>query len=690
MQTPSAKDAKYGFVRLIDLARRASGGGEARPASRYIGRFDEILLLEDNSTAAERRRLVGVGSEDAGLTITVQVHHLNAAGKLVVARKTYEAGSMRSKRSAKLELATELIGRAAERVLQPVVVAGTSYGSFAAFWEMLGERALPFVVQIRPSTVVQLVGKDRRSLATGDLLERGKWRKVSAVMPDGTELECSAAKLATVALPTGTAKLFAAQVGGIRGIHRGTIIGLASFDAALKELVHLVAYTRWIRRASRAEKRAAGSTTGAERSGSASAITARANITLARRQDAGWEAAQPEAHVVAKGLLREVASILNVVELFSGAGGMGLGFLLGGGAEGRYRIVYSGEANPIFVQTLRSNHHAFELATRQKSGTRTPATLEAVDLRKRGVLESAAAAVKEAGGAHLLIGGPPCQGFSMANRNSWSSSNPHNELIDVFIKYILRLRPLGFMMENVQGILWTPNAGTSVSVVDVIERRLKAAGYVLFPKLLDAVWYGVPQNRTRFFLMGLHRDLGYSADDFDAWGPFPKPSHGDRIRPFVTVREAFADLPPIGNGHSSEAAPYVEPSDRTLRSNEFLRYVRAGAEPGVVFDHITSRHADYVIERYRKIPAGGNWESIRDEMTNYTDVSRTHSNIYRRLRWDEPSITIGHYRKSMLVHPSQHRGLSLREALRLQSFPDWFRFAGTASGTPGGLVHKQQ
>jgi site-specific DNA-cytosine methylase len=77
-------------------------------------------------------------------------------------------------------------------------------------------------------------------------------------------------------------------------------------------------------------------------------------------------------------------------------------------------------------------------------------------------------------------------------------------------------------------------------------------------------------------------------------------------------------------------------------------------------------------------------------MTNYAEISRTHSNIYRRLRWDEPSITIGHYRKSMLVHPSQHRGLSLREASRLQSFPDWFRFAGTSNGGVGGLVHKQQ
>lgn len=135
---------------------------------------------------------------------------------------------------------------------------------------------------------------------------------------------------------------------------------------------------------------------------------------------------------------------------------------------------------------------------------------------------------------------------------------------------------------------------------------------------------------------------------------------------------------------------YIEPTKAALGANSYLSTMRAGAEQNAVTDHVTSRHADYVIERYQKIPPGGNWESIADTLTNYADVNRTHSNIYRRLLWDEPSITIGHYRKSMLVHPSQHRGLSLREAARLQSFPDWFRFEGNPAGARGGLVHKQQ
>jgi site-specific DNA-cytosine methylase len=220
---------------------------------------------------------------------------------------------------------------------------------------------------------------------------------------------------------------------------------------------------------------------------------------------------------------------------------------------------------------------------------------------------------------------------------------------------------------------------------------MTALGYDVFVQLLDSVWYGVPQYRSRFFVLGIHRDLGYTPDDFGTWGPFPRPSHGPGTsQGYVTVRDAISDLPLVGNGHTADVATYCERETAERGQTGYLSYLRKGAEPGTITDHVTSRHADYVIERYRKIPAGGNWQSIAETLTNYADATRTHSNIYRRLVWAEPSITIGHYRKSMLVHPSQPRGLSLREASRLQSFPDWFRFAGTSTGDPGGLVHKQQ
>jgi len=376
------------------------------------------------------------------------------------------------------------------------------------------------------------------------------------------------------------------------------------------------------------------------------------------------------------------------MELFAGAGGLGLGFLLA--AQQRCRLIYAAEVEPIYVKTLQRNHNYF---TQHFKNARVPEDLEPLDLRQKRASAILIEAAKHAGGVDVLIGGPPCQGFSNANRNSWSADNPNNGLVDVFLRYARKLQPRIVLMENVQGILWTDRnaAGSGLSVADHVARSLRRAGYWAFPKLLDAVWYGVPQHRARFFLLAIHEDAGYRPGDFGPWGPFPLPTHGPGTeRPYTTVRQAIGDLPHIGNGAADDTLPYLEPLPDVLATNPYLATMRADAPRGVITDHVTSRHAAYVIDRYRYIPAGGNWHDISDMMSNYASVDRTHSNIYRRLRYSEPAITIGHYRKSMLVHPRQHRGLSLREATRLQSFPDWFRFAGAADDAPGGLMHKQQ
>jgi len=420
-------------------------------------------------------------------------------------------------------------------------------------------------------------------------------------------------------------------------------------------------------------------------------IQHRANITLARLQDQSRvvRARRPNGKRT-RALLAKGAATLRVVELFAGAGGMGLGFMLAKRARRRFRLIFSGEIHPIYVETLRRNH---QVLSRMRKGAAhyAPEDIRAFDLAKKQTLDYVVSLVREAGGIDVLIGGPPCQGFSSANRNSWSSDNPNNRLVNVFMKYVRKLKPPVFLMENVQGIVWTPvnGNGNALSVAEHALKQMRSLGYVAYPKMLDAVWYGVPQYRTRFFLLGIHEDIGYSADDFGNWGPFPPPTHGPTAnRPFVTVREAIGDLPVIGNGHSQEEMDYRAPRSNAV--SDYLKFLRAGAPTGSILDHVTSRHADYVIERYKRIPAGGNWQDIADKMSNYSQLDRTHSNIYRRLRWGEPSITIGHYRKSMLVHPAQHRGLSLREACRLQSFPDWFRFAGALNGGSGGLMHKQQ
>lgn len=652
-------------------------------------RFNEVLLVEDNSCAAERRDLVGV-VEGTRTLITVRVHRFDGHRSIVAAAKSYRPGSMRGASNGRINLAARLLDRAGASD-RSVVVAGASYGATRGFVAALADRALRFVVQLRPSSPVEVLGAHRPGCRAGDLLAGGRWHHVNISLPDGAEVAYTAAKLADVKLPSGRGKLFAARVGNVEGAQRTTIIGLSSFDAALTELVRLVGLARWIRPMARRHARnGRRSTNRVEPSGKAASLRARANIALARKQDDGIRDRADTGTFVPRGVLRRIASTLNIVELFAGAGGMGLGFLLAGARDGRYRLVYSGEANPIYTETLKANHATLAKILGQAEGSVTPRRTEPADLRRPETLEEVIGIRREVGDVNVLIGGPPCQGFSMANRNSWHARNPNNQLVDVFLKYVERLQPQIFLMENVQGILWTPKGRTSASVVDVLERRFQSLGYLVFPKLLDAVWYGVPQHRTRFFLLGMHRDLGYDSGSFGDWGPYPLPSHGGEGRPYVTVAEAIGDLPKIGNGTTCDEMKYREPTGQVYERNAFLRYVRQGAEPNIIFDHITSRHADYVIDRYRKIPQGGNWESISSELTNYSDISRTHSNIYRRLRWDEPSITIGHYRKSMLVHPEQDRGLSLREAARLQSLPDWFRFVGTQDGGAGGLVHKQQ
>lgn len=585
-----------------------------------------------------------------------------------------------------------------------VVVAGASYGCNSQFLDGLISRGYDFVVELRASTVVR-DRKNQYSKLVSTLFSKVRWKKIRVAAPHAPAripyLVAESTK--PLSLYERSTRIFAAATGGIKGAHRGTIFGLTSMGrVGVERLVQFIGWARWIRLTVRRQERSTREIN--EASGAAQsennapktsiALNARANIAVSRRQDehAAERRANPSLSYESRRVFASL-SCLNVVELFAGAGGMGLGFALAANASRRYRLTYSAEVNPIYVETLKRNHEVLR-NLRRSSGKIVPDELKPTDLRRSASLKEIAAHAREAGGLHVLIGGPPCQGFSNANRNSWHSTNPHNRLVEVFVRYVEKLRPKVFLMENVQGILWTPrdtDARRQPFVTEHLAKRFASAGYVLFPKLLDAVWYGVPQHRNRFFLLGLRKGLGYGPDDFGSWGPFPLPTHGPGTGlPYVTVKDAVGDLPTVGNGESRGTMRYEEPPNELLRRNPFLRAMRDGATRGVISDHVTSRHADYVIQRYRKIPPGGNWEDIAHLLTNYSEKERTHSNIYRRLSWKEPSITIGHYRKSMLVHPSQHRGLSLREASRLQSFPDWFCFAGTSDGREGGLVHKQQ
>ena len=663
-------------------------------------------ILEDTSTYHERERS-RVTASDSAPPIAMRLYRVRRHTPELVAETKYVPRADGRSRDFRGALALDLLRQG--RVRKGIVVAGSRFMQGRTFLKSLSETDVDFVVALPISSQDdgQKGSRAHRHDALVVRLAHAEWRLASLVAPD------SAAQYAIADLGrlsyAGVKGLrcVALATGGIAGFRRGLVAGLSSLNADVptEHVAYLLGWSRWVRFVDRRYKKSdeasarsvASSSKTIRAKGRAnqlvSGLSARSNQAIARKQDLKHAAHTSSdlfsGEATLRGQLSESRSRLNVVELFAGAGGMGLGFLMGGQLNQGYRILFSGEIDPVYANTLRLNHQ-FLRARRCLSDNDVPEETPAVDLRVPSVMDRVQSIAREHDGVDVVIGGPPCQGFSNANRNSWSSNNPNNRLVETFLDYVVRLRPRVVIMENVQGILWTPRQGAldQFSVGEHVATRLSKAGYRIFPKLLDAAWYGVPQHRNRFFLLGLHCDVGYAQDDFGEWGPFPLPSHGPAgSRPYVSVREAIKDLPPIDNGASVDELPY---EDNPRKGNAFLAAMRRWAPTDLIWDHVTSRHSEYVIDRYSRIPAGGNWSDIAEMMTNYAAVNRTHSNIYRRLTWDAPSITIGHYRKAMLVHPEQNRGLSLREASRLQSFPDWFRFAGNELRLEGGLTHKQQ
>ncbi len=186
---------------------------------------------------------------------------------------------------------------------------------------------------------------------------------------------------------------------------------------------------------------------------------------------------------------------------------------------------------------------------------------------------------------------------------------------------------------------------------------LNKLGYTINYQVLNAVNYGVPQKRDRVFIVASLHGIAFS---------FPTPLK-DRV---ISVKDAIYDLPILSNGTNIYEMDY-----RCSPFSEYGKKLRGRKRKSR--NNYVTRNSDLVVKRYKHIPQGGNWENIPARlMQNYKDHTRCHHGIYRRLSQKEPSVVIGNYRKNMLIHPTQNRGLSVREAARLQSFPDWFEFHG--------------
>lgn len=326
------------------------------------------------------------------------------------------------------------------------------------------------------------------------------------------------------------------------------------------------------------------------------------------------------------------------IDLFSGCGGLSLGASWAG-----ITITAAVEKDKDTAETFRKNH---------------PDTL----LFAEGIEELEPSQIKKEvfkdQSPFILMGGPPCQGFSVSNRQSRNLKNKNNLQYLHFIKFVKCLKPRWILFENVEGLKFF---GQGV-VLKRILTNFTELGYRTNFTILNAADYGVPQMRKRLFIVGrLDKEIDFQ---------FPGRLIEDEEN-YVTVDEALDDLPDLENGSWFPALQYK----KGMGLSDYQLKMRNGNKE--TFNHFVSRNKDYVIERYKYIKQGENWTSIPEHLfSNYKDKSMCHSTIYHRLDPNKPSVVIGNYRKNMLIHPYQDRGLSVREAARIQSFPDDFIFCG--------------
>ena len=334
------------------------------------------------------------------------------------------------------------------------------------------------------------------------------------------------------------------------------------------------------------------------------------------------------------------------VDLFAGAGGLSEGFTQAG-----FFVALSVEKDSEAAATQIFNHSRGRKRYRAQVVNTDVREVDFAEIREK--VESVAGRPID-----VVVGGPPCQGFSRANMRTRNSSNPANALGAAFIRAVSELNPRIAIMENVADIQRFEEG----KFIDGIVRSFRSIGYEVACEVLNAADFGVPQIRRRMFFVAARSGLK---------PVFPEPK--SEARNYVSVWDAISDLPELKVGNLVDELPYIKQGGLSP-----YQTAMRGKTNGTVRNNLVSRNSDLVLRRYAHIPQGGNWRDIPDDlMANYKDKSRCHQWIYRRLPEGQPCVVITHYRKSMLIHPRQNRGLSVREAARIQSFPDHFIFQGT-------------
>lgn len=357
-----------------------------------------------------------------------------------------------------------------------------------------------------------------------------------------------------------------------------------------------------------------------------------------------------------------------MIDLFAGAGGLSEGLRQAG-----FRCLYANEIQPRYCETYALNHS--NTIIEQHDIRR----IDAESVRKRLGFQR--------GGLDLIAGGPPCQGFSI-NAPSRSNDDERNNLFREFLRFVDEFSPRAVLIENVPGLVSFEGGWTLQAILTTLEKH----GFQADVRIVYAPHYGVPQTRWRTIIIGIRNDLKMNA-------VFPDPVYHAPIRvnftshfegrnivalpgeielpQFISVKDAIDDLPVLRNGEAgAEIKKY-----RTQPKNNFQRAMRAGSN-GVV-NHEAARLSMINMERLAYIPPGGNWTDIPPHLLpkGMQRARRSdHTKRYGRVDPNGLASTIltkcdPHW--GAYFHYSQDRAFTVREAARIQTFPDTFHFAGS-------------
>lgn len=358
---------------------------------------------------------------------------------------------------------------------------------------------------------------------------------------------------------------------------------------------------------------------------------------------------------------------LRMIDLFAGAGGLSEGL-----SEAGFHSLFASEIVPVYAQTYKINH--------------PDATVYTADIRKLDANEIRKSLSVERGELDLIAGGPPCQGFSI-NAPVRSTFDVRNHLFKEYLRFVDAFSPRAILIENVPGLVSFENGATLHAILDALAEL----GYGADVRILGAPYYGVPQMRWRTIILGVRgRMLPAGAypepiyhvpihvnftSTFDGESIVQTPSPEANAN-FVTVHEAIGDLPVLVSGERGEKV-------KEYRCDAFCDYqCRARRGSIGVLNHEAPRLSSINLKRLEYIKPGGNWTDIPDDLLP-KGMQRArksdHTKRYGRVLPDGLASTIltkcdPHW--GAFFHYEQNRSFTVREAARLQSFPDHYIFTG--------------